>query len=147
MPSQAQHAPGSSQSELLRCLSQLNDDVWSEVLLPKLLEQGSAANMALSCMQLRDMCHRNRQRLNLGRLHTSSDPQAVQDWTANLAEHFPACRHIQFVLKGTAGYQIMPFVLPAIARCVGQAGREMHGRLCVHMGVYAVFAAALWCGT
>jgi hypothetical protein len=45
-----------NQATLLRCLSRLDVDTWAQVLLPKLIAQGSARAVALTCSQLRDLC-------------------------------------------------------------------------------------------
>lgn len=52
-------------SPLLSCLSQLNDDVFTSYLLPKLIEQGSAGAVALTCSQARRLCQDSIQHLDL----------------------------------------------------------------------------------
>jgi hypothetical protein len=44
-----------TQSALLRCLSSLDVHAWGQVLLPKLIAQGSAQAVASTCSQLRDL--------------------------------------------------------------------------------------------
>jgi hypothetical protein len=45
-----------NQAALLRCLSRLDVDTWAQVLLPKLIAQGSARDITLTCSELRDLC-------------------------------------------------------------------------------------------
>jgi hypothetical protein len=64
----------SQQSALLQCQAQLDSDTWVEVLQPKLIDNGSAGNVALTCTQLRTLCHGSRQQLKLHTLHSHDDP-------------------------------------------------------------------------
>jgi hypothetical protein len=82
-----------SDSALLTCLEQLNDDVWTELLLPKLLADGSAPAAALTCSRLRQLCQRSRQQLKLTLLD-NTDTATVRRWTEQLPQGFPACTSV-----------------------------------------------------
>jgi hypothetical protein len=109
---------GKQPSALLHCLSQLNSDVWEQVVLPKLIEHGSAAAVALSCSQLRDLCYSSRQSLNLGRLLDRTDPWCLRSLVQILSLHFPNCLEVSLELPSALSYQNMPYLLPALARWV-----------------------------
>jgi hypothetical protein len=64
----AQPGNPAGESALLRCLSQLNDDVLEAYLLPKLIEQESVGAAALTCSQLRRLCQHSIQHLNMFKL-------------------------------------------------------------------------------
>lgn len=83
-----------SDSSLLRCLGQLNDDVWTEKLLPKLLANGSAPAAALTCSRLRQLCQRSRQQLKIKTLDTADSTSAVSRWIQQLPQRFPACSSV-----------------------------------------------------
>jgi hypothetical protein len=103
-------------SALLQCLSQLNADTWAQVLLLKLVEQGSAADVALTCSQLRDLCYSSRQSINLGALLDSSEPSKLKSVISGLPLHFPNCSAVSFQLDSDKSYHTMPYLLPALAR-------------------------------
>jgi hypothetical protein len=56
---------GSSVSPLLRCMDQLDMDTLVQVLLPKLMQQGSAHSVAVTCSRLRDLCYSSVEALQL----------------------------------------------------------------------------------
>jgi hypothetical protein len=112
-PSAASSGP--QPSALLHCLSQLNTDAWAQVLLPKLVDQGSAAAVALSCSQLRDLCYSSRQSLKLGALLDSTDSWGLRSELQNLPANFPNCSSVSLELKSDTCYNSMPCVLPALA--------------------------------
>ena len=92
-------APGQNQQPppLLRCLSQLNDDVLAACLLPKLEEQGSAAAVALTCTQLRALCQRSTQHLHLSEeLADADNPCHSPDVARQLVAAFPNCTSLDF---------------------------------------------------
>lgn len=72
---------------LLRCLSSLDVDTWAQVLLPKLVDQGSAQNVTLTCSQLRDLCFGAVQQINLSSVR-DNELSDVEDWTQNIHQHF-----------------------------------------------------------
>lgn len=119
-------APG-SESAFLHCLSQLNDDAWAEVLLPKLVEQGSTAALASTCSQLRQLCSTTVQHLDLRDMTTLLDrPDAFSyiidahctlDTAKDLAGRFPNCKSAALDLFDDASYYHMHTVLSALARC------------------------------
>jgi hypothetical protein len=53
---QAGMPSGSPMSPFLHCMDQLDMDTLAQVLLPKLMQQGSAHSVALTCSRLRDLC-------------------------------------------------------------------------------------------
>jgi hypothetical protein len=103
-------------SALLHCLSQLNTDAWAQVLLPKLIEQGSAANVALTCSQLRELCYSSRQCINLGAFLDSSEPSSLKSVVSGLPMHFPYCSAVSLRLGSDKSYHTMPYLLPALAQ-------------------------------
>jgi hypothetical protein len=112
-------ASSSSQSALLQCLSQLNSDTWAEALLPKLVDNGSAGNVALTCAQLRTLCHGSRQQLNLRSLHSHEDPCQVLDWTAGLADRFSYCSCVELSVSKDEDLHGFTYMASALARWVG----------------------------
>jgi hypothetical protein len=110
--------PVSQASALLRCLSQLNTGTWAQVLLPKLVEQRSAADVALSCSQLRDLCYSSRQSLNLGALLYSTDPWSLRAQVQTLPLHFPNCSAVSLDFTSNNCHHTMPCLLPELARWV-----------------------------
>jgi hypothetical protein len=105
-------------SALLHCLSQLNSDVWAQVLLPKLVEQGSAAAVALTCSQLRDLCYNSRQeiKVRLSHMVASVGLSHLESCMQGVPAHFPNCTSVSLVLSGEQSYHAMPYTLPALAR-------------------------------
>lgn len=103
-------------SALLHCLSQLNSDAWVQVLLPTLVEQGSAAEVALTCSQLRDLCFSSRQSIDLGDLYDSPSFGELGSWMQGLPLHFPNCTTVSFKLGSEGSYHTIPYLLPALAR-------------------------------
>jgi hypothetical protein len=107
---------GPQPSALLDCLSQLNEDVWAQVLLPKLREQGSAVAVALTCSRLRDLCYASHTCIELGELLDTMEPNEVQ---ARLHRLPTLCRNLQVValhMETEDRYHDMPSILPALAR-------------------------------
>jgi hypothetical protein len=85
------------QSHLLRCLSQLNDDVLASYLLPKLVHQGSAAAVALSCSHMRRLCQHNTQHLDLTKqLEGGDSPCHSPERARQLVAAFPNCTSLDF---------------------------------------------------
>lgn len=106
-------------SPLLQCLARIDVDTWARLLLPKLVKQGSATTVVLTCSELRDLCYGAVQHLNLSKVHGSSDSnQAVEDWVQSLPQHFPHCTSVQLQLGQEASYHTTPYLLPALARWV-----------------------------
>jgi hypothetical protein len=105
-------------SALLDCLSQLNSDAWAQVLLPKLVEQGSGSAAALTCRQLRDLCFSSRQSITLQGVLESAPPSDLELWMQTLPTHFPNCTTVSLVLTSDCTYHTMPLLLPALARWV-----------------------------
>jgi len=108
----------SGQSPFLHCLQQLNDDAWTQVLLPKLIEQGSAADVALTCSQLRDLCNHNVETIDLKALAEEEDVRDFDRWLQPLPAHYPNCKSAELSLKGDSSYVGMLYILPALARWV-----------------------------
>jgi hypothetical protein len=102
-------------SALLRCISQLNADTWAQVLLPKLIAQGSTADFALSCTQLRDLCYSSRQSLKLGALLASSDSESLLPQVQSLPAHFPNCSAVSLEIKSYECCNTLPYIMPSLA--------------------------------
>jgi hypothetical protein len=82
------------QSPLLRCLSQLNDDVLTACLLPKLKEQGSTGAVALTCSQLRRLCQDSTHHLDLSQQPQDS-PCSNPALAQQLIAAFPQCTSLK----------------------------------------------------
>lgn len=105
--------PGTS--ALIRCLQQLDDDVWAEVLLPKLVKDKSAAAVAASCSTLRKLCHGSVRKLNLIAVGCSSAMTGRRQFAA-LHQHFPDCTTVKVALSGDSSYLIAPAILEGLSR-------------------------------
>jgi hypothetical protein len=104
-------------SPLLQCLEKLNDDVWEQVLLPKLQEQGSPAAVALSCSQLRRLCQHSIDTLSFRNLTSSStSAQQLACQATAAAAHFPNCRAVCICAHDETSYWQLPVVLPLLGR-------------------------------
>lgn len=107
------------QSPLLQCLSQLNDDTWAAVLLPKLIKQRSARNVAASCTQLRDLCFRTVQDVVLGSTSKADiSTMGLGEWISPLPACFPNCTTLALYMDCQHDYINAPHLLPALARWV-----------------------------
>jgi hypothetical protein len=111
-------SPGTQSSALLDCLSQLNSDVWAQVLLPKLVEQGSAAAVSLTCSQLRDLCFNSIDRItmDLPDLVLGAQFSYLESWMQGAPLHFPNCTAVSLKLGTEESYHTMPYILTALAR-------------------------------
>lgn len=106
-----------SDSPLLQCLSQLNDDVWAHVLLPKLVKQRSAGAVALSCTHLCRLCQHSIHTLKLGTLPDSSlSPEQLEQQAAAIATHFPNCRTLELHANRATSYWQLQAVMPVLGR-------------------------------
>jgi hypothetical protein len=106
---------------LLHCLSSLGAETFASVLLPKLVKQRSARSVALTCRQLRDLCHGSVQRLNLTKVlkHDSIDTRALENLLPSLPQHFSNCTSAQLWLRQGRSYYRLSYLLPGLARCAG----------------------------
>jgi hypothetical protein len=105
------------QSALLRCLSRLDVDTWAHVLLPKLIGQGSAQDVALTCSQLRDLCFGAVQHIDLSSVQ-DDEHGALDDWVLSLSQHFKSITSVQLSLNDEGSYHTVPYLLSELARCV-----------------------------
>lgn len=113
---------GTGCSDLLRCLGQLNDYVWAEVLLPKLIADKTAGAVAVSCSSLRRLCHGSVRKLNLTALgNSSSTAITVQHHLAALHQHFPECSSVKVSLVLDSSYLMAPAVVEGLSRQVATA--------------------------
>jgi hypothetical protein len=89
--------PAGQQSPLLRCLSQLNDDVLTAHLLPQLVEQGSAGAVFCTCSQLRRLIQPCIQHVDLTKqLQDADNPCHSQGLARQLVAAFPNCTSLDF---------------------------------------------------
>jgi hypothetical protein len=89
--------PAGQQSPLLRCLSQLNDDVLTAHLLPKLVEQGSASAVYRSCSQFRRLLQPSIQHLDLTKqLQDADNPCHSLGLAMQLGAAFSHCTSLDF---------------------------------------------------
>jgi hypothetical protein len=122
-----------NQAALLRCLSRLDVDTWAHVLLPKLVAQGSARDVALTCSQLRDLCFGAVQHINLSSVQ-DDEQGALEDWVLSIPQHFQSVTSVQLLLNDEGSYHTIPYLLPELARWVGGLslphGRHKQPRCC-----------------
>jgi hypothetical protein len=76
---------------LLQCISNLNVEVLTTYLLPKLVQQGSAAAVALTCTQLRSLCQFSIQHLDLSQQLQQDNPCHDPKLARQLVAAFPNC--------------------------------------------------------
>lgn len=108
-------AGSSAPSQLLAALAQGNDAVWVQHLLPKLKAHNSLGSVALSCKQLRALCHSNANALRL----SSSNTQQQHELLQQLPARFPACSTLQYTAVDGPAIGHFADLLPALVRCVG----------------------------
>ena len=111
-------APGNpaGESALLRCLYQLNDDVLTAFLVPKLVEQGSAGAVALSCSQLRRLCHLSTQHLDLSKqLQDGDNPCHDPNLARQLVAAFPTCTSLEFAWASDSLVNVYHSITPLLA--------------------------------
>jgi hypothetical protein len=106
---------GSQPSLLLQCLSSLGAETFAGVLLPKLVEDGSACDVALTCSQLRDLCHGSVQQLDLTEV-LDQDSSVVEEWMQSLPQHFSSCTSAQLWLHDEDSYDRLMYLLTGLAR-------------------------------
>ena len=134
-------------------LDQLHDDIWAQVLLPKLVAERSAASVALSCRQLAALCHRLTQHLDLTSLAKSKDGNRVAAHTDALPQHFPGCCSVSLGLQDDSSSRVVTAcVVPALARQVRFGALLIDSSPCfgspLHhacMFVHALAASSIWC--
>jgi hypothetical protein len=104
---------------LLRCLASLGVETFAGVLLPKLARQRSAGDVALTCTQLRDLCHGSVQRLDLTAAlkQDSSETSALATWTSHMPQHFSNCTSVvDQRLHGEGDLHAVNYLLTALSR-------------------------------
>ena len=106
--------PASQQSPLLRCLAQLNDDVLTAHLLPKLVEQGSAGAVVLACSQLRRLLQPSIQHLDLTK-QLQEDPCHSPVLARQLLAAFPNCTSLNFAWASSSMPNIYRSISPLLA--------------------------------
>jgi hypothetical protein len=98
----ADAAVAAGESPFLRCITLLKDDVLTRYLLPKLVEQGSAAAVALTCSRLRRLCQHSTLHLNLAKeLEGADSPWRRPVLAERLVEAFPNCTSLACALDSS----------------------------------------------
>jgi hypothetical protein len=95
VPSGGTAANPAGQSPLMRCLAQLNDNVLTAYLLPKLVEQGCVGAVALTCSQLRRLCQLSTQHLDLSK-QLQDNPCHDPEIAKQLVARFSKCTSLGF---------------------------------------------------
>ena len=112
-------AEPAAESALLRCLSQLNfqlNDVFAVHLLPKLVEQGSAGAVRLTCSQLRALLQPSIQHLNLTKqLEDEDNPLHSLKVARQLTAAFPNCTHLKFAWSSSSLVNVYRNISPLLA--------------------------------
>jgi hypothetical protein len=118
-PRRGQPPAAGWQSAFLQFLETLTEDTFCQTLLPILIQDGSAGNLAATCSQLRKLCHISIKRLNLcPLLCTNVQPSDAEKWTGSLREHFPDCSSVVMQVQEKGSYHAVNYMLPALARWV-----------------------------
>jgi hypothetical protein len=113
----SQPAPAAGQSALLQFLEKLDEDTFCQTLLPMLIENESAGDLAATCSQLRQLCHSSIKKLDLrALLRDDVQPSDAEQWTQHLQEHFPQCSSVVLQVEDSESYQALNYMLPALAR-------------------------------
>jgi hypothetical protein len=87
---------------MLRCLSQLNDDVLTAHLLPKLVKQGLAGAVVLTCSQLRRLVQPSIQHLDLTKqLQDADNPCCSPKLAGQLVAAFHNCTSLELAWVGS----------------------------------------------
>jgi hypothetical protein len=108
--------PAGQQSPLLRCLSQLNDDVLTAHLLPKLVEQGSAGAVFCSCSQFRRLIQACIQHLDLTKqLKDADNPCHSPELARQLVAAFPNCTSLDFAWSSSSMANVYRSISPLLA--------------------------------
>lgn len=113
-PAQGALQENQGPSALLRCLSQLDEGAWAQVLLPKLIAQGSAQAVAATCSQLRDLCFGAVVSLNLSSLQDSSDTSNLEAWVQPIPSHFKHVTIVKLLFREALSYYTAAYLLPAL---------------------------------
>jgi hypothetical protein len=93
-------------SPLLCCLSQLNDDVFTSYLLPKLIEQGSAGAVALTCRHLCELCQDSVQHLDLTKQLPHGNPCLDPELARQLVAAFSSCTSLEVTWQSHSCYDV-----------------------------------------
>jgi hypothetical protein len=101
-------------SALLRCLASLDVDAWAQVLLPKLVAQGSARAITGTCIQLRDFCFDTVHHIDLSSVQSSGDISQVEGWVKHIPQHFKNATSVQLSFEEELSYHIALYLLPAL---------------------------------
>jgi hypothetical protein len=108
--------PAGEQSSLLDCLSQLNDEVLTAHLLPKLLEQGSAGAVFSTCSQLRRLFQPDIKHLHFtSQLPDADNPCLHQELVMQLVTVFPNCTSLDFEWAGRQMEDVHQNISPLLA--------------------------------
>jgi hypothetical protein len=92
-------------------------DTLAQVLLPKLMQQGSAHSVALTASRLRDLCYNSVEALELKAVPgCMPDIAAVKAWGQSLSAHFPNCQSISVGVGCAADCELTAHMVPALAR-------------------------------
>jgi hypothetical protein len=111
--------PMGQQSPLLRCLSQLNDDVLTAHLLPKILEQGSASAVFCTCSHLRKLLQPSIQHLDLTKqLQDADNPCHSPGLAMQLGLAFPNSTSLDFAWASKNMAKVQRNIGLLLAGCV-----------------------------
>jgi len=103
-------------SELLRCFDRLDTYTWGEVLLPSLIRQGSARNVARACQRMRELVQNSLKSINLSLMVCYSNDDLVLRLATNLSQRFLGCQTMELWLGCYNSQGVVPHLLPALAR-------------------------------
>jgi hypothetical protein len=120
----------------LSLLTEIPDAAW-ESLLPQLVEDDTAASVALCCKRLRHQVQRGTQKLTL-----SFQPESAVEGLDALPERFPGCTTVQ-IYAGVQQQVPVLAALPLLAR--GVARSPVPVRHCTALHCTALHCTALHC--
>lgn len=108
--------PAGEESSLLSCLSQLNDEVLTAHLLPRLLEHGSAGAVFSTCSQLRRLFQPSIKHLHLTlQLSNADNPCLNPELVMQLVAVFPNCTSLDCEWAGEQMEDVHHNISPLLA--------------------------------
>jgi len=106
----------SDTSAFLRLLAHLDADTVTEVLLARLLPQGSAPQLALTCRQLRSLCQRGCLALDFSNMPSTVSSSTILQHTEGLHTRFPSCETVKLSVADRDSCGVAACLLPSLAQ-------------------------------
>lgn len=90
------------------------------MLLPQLHAHGCVPKVALTCIQLWELCYSSVEQLNLGEITQVVATSTAKQRMQSLAGRLPSCSSVRMALKEYSSYHYMPYTLFALRRYAKQ---------------------------